>query len=58
MSRKKVLEIERDLCAVEKSIVSDYVHLCLDKGIKPAEAFKEMKRKLQVFKEFKSKTMT
>jgi predicted transcriptional regulator len=58
MSRKSVLEIDRDPVTVEKSVVSDYVRLCLDEGIKPAEAFKEMKRKLQIFKEFKSKTMT
>jgi predicted transcriptional regulator len=58
MSRKSVLEIDRDPVIVEKSVVSDYVRLCLDEGIKPAEAFKEMKRKLQIFKEFKSKTMT
>ena len=58
MSRKSVLEIDREVDTVEKSVVSDYVRLCLDEGIKPAEAFKEMKRKLQIFKEFKSKTMT
>lgn len=58
MSRKSVHEIDREVDTVEKSVISDYVRLCLDEGIKPSEAFKEMKRKLQAFKELKSKTVT
>lgn len=55
---KKRLEPDREAHNVEKSVISDYGRLCLDEGIKPGIVFKEMKRKLQVFKEFKSKTMT
>ncbi len=40
---------------VEKSFVSDYVRLCFDEGIKPAEAFKETKRKLIAAKALKKR---
>jgi predicted transcriptional regulator len=58
MSRKSVHEIGGEASTVEKSVISGYVRLCLDEGIKPSEAFKEMKRKLHAFKELKSKTVT
>jgi hypothetical protein len=53
MTRKSGLEAKDATGAVEKSVISDYVRLCVDKGIKPAEAFKEMKQKLLATKALK-----
>ena len=50
MVRKSVLETEESAVTIENSVISDYVRLCLLEGIKPGDAFREMKRKLQAVK--------
>ena len=50
MAKKSVLETEESAVTIENSVISDYVRLCLLEGIKPGDAFREMKRKLQAVK--------
>jgi hypothetical protein len=47
MVKKSLFETEESAVTIENSVISDYVRLCLAEGIKPADAFREMKRKLQ-----------
>jgi hypothetical protein len=37
----------------EQLVVSDYVRLCFSEGLKPAEAFRELKHRLLTVKEVK-----
>ncbi len=51
MSKKKgVLQASDE---VEQAVVSDYVRLCFAEGVKPAEAFRELKHRLRTGKEDK-----
>ncbi len=59
MSGGQVLTIKKvnkpdDTCTTEKTVISDYVRLCITEGKKPDDAYNEMKRKLQTLKESKS----
>lgn len=52
--KKDTLKIQ-DNSTTEKSVVSDYVRLCFTEGKKPYEAYTEVKRKLQILKESKTR---
>jgi hypothetical protein len=49
MSRKSVLETKA-MATIERSVISDYVHLCIAEGRKPFDAFRQAKRKLGTVK--------
>jgi hypothetical protein len=40
---------------IETELVSNYVRLCICEGVKPDDAFKELKRRLQAIKELNAK---
>jgi hypothetical protein len=51
MTRKTLFgrdDAEDTANSVEKSAVTNYVRLCFSEGVKPSEAFREIKRKMQV----------
>ena len=50
MARKSAIHTADKTNTVEASAISDYVRLCVDKGVEPEEAFKEVRRKLKAAK--------
>ena len=43
--------------AAEKLVISDFVRLCIDEGMKPGDAYKEMKKKLNTIKILKNQRL-
>ncbi len=53
---KRLLGAEDVGFKIETELVSNYVRLCLSEGVKPDDAYKELKRRLQTVKELKAKS--
>jgi hypothetical protein len=51
-ARKNVFE--REGLTIEKSVISNYVRLCLVEGIKPGNAYKDLEKKLDALSELKA----
>jgi hypothetical protein len=51
-ARKDVFE--REGMTFEKSVISNYVRLCLVEGIKPGNAYKDLEKKLGALSELKA----
>ncbi len=55
MSRSAVAA---EIVPIEKVLISNYVQLCFAEGIKPKDAYKELKKRIAAVKELKnSKTL-
>jgi hypothetical protein len=46
MGRRRSLELEAP--TVGNLVISDYVRLCTEEGVKPGEAYRKVKRRLHV----------
>lgn len=49
--------IAAEMAPIEKVLISNYVQLCLAEGIKPKDAYKELKKRLSAVKELKGPKM-
>jgi hypothetical protein len=58
MGRKNALAAAEAANAVEVSVVSNYVRLCIGEGVTPEEAFKTIRQKLRSVKEIKIQAAT
>jgi len=52
MSRRNTFAAET--VTIEKVLISNYVQLCLTEGIKPKDAYRELKKRLSAVKELKN----
>jgi hypothetical protein len=55
MSRRSALAAE--MVPIEKVLISNYVQLCLAEGLKPKDAYKELKKRLSAVKKLKDPKM-
>ena len=49
--------IAAEMAPIEKALISNYVQLCFAEGIKPKDAYKELKKRLSAVKKLKDPKM-
>jgi hypothetical protein len=55
MSRRNA--VTAGTVTIEKVLISNYVQLCFAEGLKPRDAYKELKKRLSAVKELKEPKM-
>jgi hypothetical protein len=56
LARRSILDMDTEPAA-ERLVISDFVRLCIDEGMKPGDAYKEMKKKLNTIKILKNQKL-